>query len=80
MSAAPVVAGSEPPAPVTRAPAAVGIWPLAAGTLLFVVYTWLLSEGIAAMGMLWFMPAVIGAIAAALSWYAARLARRGVLR
>jgi putative MATE family efflux protein len=34
MSAEPVVEGSEPPAPIARAPTGVGIWPLAGPTML----------------------------------------------
>ncbi len=52
----------------------------AAGTVTFIVYTWFLSEGISAMGALWFMPAVIGVMTAALAVYAVRLTRAGFLR
>ncbi len=50
-----------------------------AGTTLYILYTYFMSEGIAAMGMMWFMPSVIGLITAALVWYAVSLARGGKL-
>jgi len=52
----------------------------ALGTAVFTGYTWFLSAGIAAMGMLWFMPAVIGGVTIVLAVYAVRLAGRGFLR
>lgn len=54
---------------------AAGLFLLAtAGTAGYVVWTVLLSSGVEAMGMIWFMPLLIGAATLALADYARRMA------
>jgi hypothetical protein len=50
------------------------------GTILYIVHTCFLSEGIAAMGAVWFMPIVIAVILIALAAYTSAMTRRGLLR
>ncbi len=49
------------------------------GTLAYILWTCLLSDGIAAMGAMWFMPALVAAITAVLIAYTWRLRRLAVL-
>lgn len=51
-----------------------------AGALVSVVYTYLLSDGAAALGPMAIMPVVIAAIALFLAWYSSMMSGKGVLR
>jgi hypothetical protein len=50
------------------------------GTVAYIVYTCFLSAGIAAMGMLWFMPTLIATATLGQLIYLRRMDRRGLLR
>ena len=50
------------------------------GSLIYILYVLVLSNGRAAMGDIWFMPMVLTAITVALIFYCLRLKKTGVLR
>jgi hypothetical protein len=52
----------------------------AAATAGYVLHTYMLSEGRAAMGIMWPMPAIVAVVLACLVGYVAILARRGIMR
>lgn len=52
----------------------------AAATAGYVLHTYVLSEGRAAMGVMWPMPAIIAVVLACLAGYVAFLTRRGFMR
>ncbi|HET6395629.1 MAG TPA: hypothetical protein VFF91_02200 [Pseudoxanthomonas sp.] len=51
-----------------------------AGSLGYIAYSFLLSAGREAMGVLWPMPFVVTALTAGMAFYCWRLGRKGVLR
>lgn len=50
------------------------------GSLIYILYVLVLSEGREAMGVIWFMPMVITALTLALVVYCLRLEKAGILR
>lgn len=59
----------------------VAVWPLRAailGTLGYCLYVYALSDGVSAMGGMWFMPAVVTGFMIALDVYIQKMRRAGI--